>query len=207
MKFNSIEFLIFLALIFFILWRVRRSLKLYNVLLLIASYVFYGWWDHRFLFLILFSSLVDFSVGFYLPRTKHKKTLISVSLVVNIGLLMFFKYFNFFIESTVDLFNELGWQANYHVLQIILPVGISFYTFQTMSYSLDVYRGKIKPEKDLIAFLNYVSFFPQLVAGPIERAATFLPQFLKEKEFSYPQAVDGMRLLLYGFFQKNGHCR
>lgn len=126
----------------------------------------------------------------------------ATSLVINLGLLMFFKYFNFFIESTQDMLGLLGIQSNYHVLKIILPVGISFYTFQTLSYSLDVYKGKLKPEKDFIAFLNYVSFFPQLVAGPIERAAAFLPQFRKKKEFNYEQAVEGMRLLLYGFFKK-----
>ncbi len=126
----------------------------------------------------------------------------ALSLSINLGLLMFFKYFNFFIESTQDFLGLIGIQGNIHVLRIILPVGISFYTFQTLSYSLDVYKGKLKPEKDFIAFLNYVSFFPQLVAGPIERAASFLPQFKKKKTFNYEQAQVGMRLLLYGFFKK-----
>jgi D-alanyl-lipoteichoic acid acyltransferase DltB (MBOAT superfamily) len=151
---------------------------------------------------MFFSSVVDFTVGYYMPKTDHKKLLMGISLSINLGLLMFFKYFNFFIESTQDLFNQIGFQANLHVLQIILPVGISFYTFQTLSYSLDVYKGRVKPEQNFIAFLNYVSFFPQLVAGPIERATTFLPQFAQKKVFSYPQAVAGMRLILYGFFKK-----
>ncbi len=202
MKFNSIEFLLFLALAFQILWTLRKSLKAFNLVLLVFSYVFYGWWDYRFLILIAFSSLVDYTVGYYMPRSRHKKLLISLSLIINLGLLAFFKYFNFFLASAKDLFDSLGWQMNEVTLQIILPVGISFYTFQTLSYSLDVYKGKIKPETNLIAFLNYVSFFPQLVAGPIERATTFLPQFKKPKSFNYQQAVEGMRLLLYGFFKK-----
>lgn len=202
MKFNSIDFLIFLAIAFFTLWGLRKSLKAYNGVLLVASYVFYGWWDYRFLFLMFFSSIVDFTVGYYIPRSSNKKALMAVSLIINLGLLMLFKYFNFFINSAQDFMELFGLQANFHVLNIILPVGISFYTFQTLSYSLDVYKEKIKPETNFIAFLNYVSFFPQLVAGPIERAARFLPQFRKEKVFNYAQAVDGMRLLLYGLFKK-----
>lgn len=202
MKFNSIDFLIFLAVVFFTLWKFRKSLKAYNLILLVASYIFYGWWDYRFLFLMFFSSLVDYTVGYYMPQSSNKKMLLAFSLIINLGLLMFFKYFNFFIDSAQDLMHLFGFRSNYHVLSIILPVGISFYTFQTLSYSLDVYKGKIKPEKNFIFFLNYVSFFPQLVAGPIERAARFLPQFRKQKVFSYPQAVEGMRLLLYGFFKK-----
>ncbi len=202
MKFNSIEFLIFLGVTFFVLWSVKRNLKVFNILLLIISYVFYAWWDYRFLFLIIFSSLIDYTVGYWIPKSQHKKALIGISLSVNLGLLMFFKYANFFIESFQDLLHQLNLQANYQTLSIILPVGISFYTFQTLSYSLDVYKGKIKPEKNLVAFLNYVSFFPQLVAGPIERATTFLPQFSRERIYNYPQAVAGLRLLLYGFFKK-----
>lgn len=202
MKFNSLDFLIFLAVAFFTLWGLRKHHKAYNIALLIGSYLFYGWWDYRFLFLMFFSSVVDFVVGHYIPKSRHKRVLISVSLIINLGLLFFFKYYNFFIGSAQDLMHSIGIEANYQVLNIILPVGISFYTFQTLSYSLDVYKGKIKPEKSFIAFLNYVSFFPQLVAGPIERASRFLPQFGKRKEFNYQKAVEGMRLLLYGFFKK-----
>lgn len=202
MKFNSVEFLVFFAIAFVLIWRTSKSLKLNNWILLIASYVFYGWWDYRFLFLMFASSLVDFTVGHYIPRTQNKKLLMGISLGVNLGLLMFFKYFNFFIESVQQAFSSIGFESNIYVLQIILPVGISFYTFQTLSYSLDVYKGKIKPETDFIAFLSYVSFFPQLVAGPIERAASFLPQFKKARVFNYAQAAEGMRLFLYGFFKK-----
>jgi len=201
-KFNSVEFLVFLAVAFFLLWRTNKPLKLNNWIFLIASYVFYGWWDYRFLFLMFLSSIIDFLVGYYMPAIKKKKLLMGLSLGVNLGLLMFFKYFNFFIESTQEALNAIGLNASLSTLQIILPVGISFYTFQTLSYSLDVYKGKIKPEKDLVAFLCYVSFFPQLVAGPIERAASFLPQFTRNRVFNYDQARDGMRLILYGFFKK-----
>lgn len=202
MRFNSVEFLIFFAIIFLMLWGLIRHRKINKLVLLSASYLFYGWWDYRFLFLMFISSLVDFLVGYHLPKSNHKKLLIGLSLTVNLGLLMFFKYFNFFIEATADLMNLIGLKPHYTTLSIILPVGISFYTFQTLSYSLDIYKGKIKPEKSFINFLNFVSFFPQLVAGPIERAATFLPQFRKDRVFNYDNAVQGMRLLLYGFFKK-----
>ncbi|AEV32715.1 putative membrane protein involved in D-alanine export [Owenweeksia hongkongensis DSM 17368] len=202
MKFNSVEFFVFLAIVFGLLWRFSKSLRWNNILLLVASYVFYGWWDYRFLFLMFASSLVDYLVGYFLPGSNRKKLLMGISLGVNLGLLMFFKYFNFFINSAEDLMHGLGYDSHFQVLNIILPVGISFYTFQTLSYSLDVYKGKLKPQKNFIAFLNYVSFFPQLVAGPIERAAVFLPQFLKPRVFDYNQAVLGMRLLLYGIFKK-----
>ncbi len=202
MKFNSVEFFIFLVIAFALLWRFSKSLKTNNIILLVASYIFYGWWDYRFLFLMFFSSLVDYLVGLYLPRVKNKKALVGLSLVVNLGLLMFFKYFNFFIASAQDLLNTVGFESEFSALNIILPVGISFYTFQTLSYSLDIYKGKLKPQTDFIAFLNYVSFFPQLVAGPIERAKVFLPQFQKVRVFSYEQTVLGMRLLLFGMFKK-----
>ncbi|KAB1063979.1 MBOAT family O-acyltransferase [Salibacter halophilus] len=202
MRFNSLEFVIFFAVVFFVLWRFNKRLRTNNIILLVASYAFYGWWDYRFLFLILASSVVDYVVGYKIPESKNKKAWLSVSLIVNLGLLMFFKYYNFFVESANDLMESLGYEGSNNALNIILPVGISFYTFQTLSYSLDVYKGKIKPQKDLLAFLNYVSFFPQLIAGPIERASTFLPQFLKKREFNYDNAIIGSRLLLYGFFKK-----
>lgn len=202
MRFNSIEFLLFLLTAVTVLWSLRKSLRAFNVVLLVFNYVFYAWWDYRFLALIALSSIVDYLVGYYLPRSPRKKLLIGISLSLNLGLLAYFKYYNFFISSAKDLLRQIGFEMSDISLSIILPVGISFYTFQTLSYSLDVYRGRIKPEKDFVAFLNYVSFFPQLVAGPIERATSFLPQFKRTKEFNYTQAVDGMRLLLYGFFKK-----
>lgn len=202
MRFNSLEFVIFFAVVFALLWGINKRFRTNNIILLVASYVFYGWWDYRFLFLIFASSVVDYVVGYKIPESKNKKAWLSVSLIVNLGLLMFFKYYNFFVKSAHDLMNILGYEGSHTSLNIILPVGISFYTFQTLSYSLDIYKGKIKPQKDFIAFLNYVSFFPQLVAGPIERASTFLPQFLKKREFNYENAIIGSRLLLYGFFKK-----
>ena len=183
MLFNSIDFAIFLPVVFCLYWfAFNRSLRIQNGLLLVASYFFYGWWDWRFLFLIIFSSFVDFFIGRRLSRTENetqRKWLLFGSIFVNIGFLGFFKYFNFFAESLTNAFTFLGQSIdNPFLLNIILPVGISFYTFQTLSYSIDVYRKKLKPTDDLIAFLAFVSFFPQLVAGPIERATNLLPQFL-----------------------------
>lgn len=206
MLFNSIEFAVFLPVVFFFYWFVtNRNLKLQNILLLVASYVFYGWWDWRFLSLIAFSSFVDYYVGVGLSRTDEpakRKLLLWTSILVNLGFLGFFKYYNFFAESFADAFTLLGKPIEPSRLNIILPVGISFYTFQTLSYSIDVYKRKLEPTKDIIAFFTFVSFFPQLVAGPIERASNLLPQFFKKRVFSYPKAVDGMRQILWGLFKK-----
>ena len=206
MLFNSIEFAIYLPIIFTLYWFVaNRNIKFQNILLLIASYVFYGWWDWRFLSLIIFSSLIDYFVGVQLGKTeiKHKRqALLWVSILVNIGFLGFFKYFNFFAESFADAFTLLGKHIEPTRLQIILPVGISFYTFQTLSYSIDVYKKKLKPTHDIVAFFAFVSFFPQLVAGPIERATNLLPQFYSRRIFEYDRAVDGMRQILWGLFKK-----
>ncbi len=207
MLFNSIQFLIFLPIVFLLYWFVfSKKLKLQNFFLLIASYFFYGCWDWRFLFLILFSSLVDFSVGIGLSKCEQKsrrKLLLFISVFVNLGFLAIFKYFNFFIENFMSLVFFLGFKINDPVfLQLILPVGISFYTFQTLSYTIDVYKKQIQPTTDLIGFLAFVSFFPQLVAGPIERAANLLPQFEKERYFSYENAVTGLRHILWGFVKK-----
>lgn len=165
-----------------------------------ASYVFYGWWDWRFLSLIFISSLVDYWCG--VKMSTGKKLYLTLSLAFNLGLLGFFKYFNFFIESAADLISAIGFQPHLSTLNLILPVGISFYTFQTMSYTIDVYRGKLEATKDPIAFFSYVAFFPQLVAGPIERASNLLPQFFKKREFDYQQGSDGMKLILWGLFKK-----
>jgi len=206
MLYNSIEFAIFLPIVFILYWFViNKNLKLQNLLLLIASYVFYGWWDWRFLSLVMISSLVDYLVGYGLARTENaskRKILLLTSIMVNLGLLGFFKYFNFFVDSFVDTFTFLGQPINPARLNIVLPVGISFYTFQTLSYSIDVYKRQMQPTRDMIAFLTYVTFFPQLVAGPIERAVNLLPQFYVKRTFNYEQAADGMRQILWGLFKK-----
>ncbi|RIA10257.1 D-alanyl-lipoteichoic acid acyltransferase DltB (MBOAT superfamily) [Flavobacteriaceae bacterium MAR_2010_72] len=206
MLFNSIDFAIFLPLVFVLYWFVcKKHLRLQNVLIVMASYVFYGWWDWRFLSLILFSTLVDYSVGLYLHKTTtegRRKALLWTSIGVNIGLLGFFKYYNFFVDNFVTAFSFFGASIQPNTLNIILPVGISFYTFQTLSYTIDVYRNKLEPTRDMVAFAAFVSFFPQLVAGPIERATNLLPQFYKRRRFHYSKAVDGLRQILWGLFKK-----
>lgn len=206
MLFNSLEFAIFLPIVFLLYWfALQKNLKIQNFLLLVASYVFYGWWDWRFLSLIIFSSLVDYSIGIGLGKTDiriRRRLLLTASIVVNIGLLGFFKYYNFFVESFSDAFTFFGRHIEPDRLNIVLPVGISFYTFQTLSYSIDVYRKKLEPTHDIIAFFAFVSFFPQLVAGPIERAKNLLPQFYSHRHFDYAKAVDGSRQILWGLFKK-----
>jgi D-alanyl-lipoteichoic acid acyltransferase DltB (MBOAT superfamily) len=206
MLFNSLDFAIFLPIVFILYWFVtQKNLKLQNILLLVASYVFYGWWDWRFLSLIIFSSFIDYYVGVYLSKTENsrkRKLLLWTSILVNLGFLGFFKYYNFFLENFVEAFQFFGKPINPQGLSIILPVGISFYTFQTLSYSIDVYKRKLEPTKDIVAFFSFVSFFPQLVAGPIERATNLLPQFYKKRKFEYHKAVDGMRQILWGLFKK-----
>ncbi|MDD5014566.1 MAG: MBOAT family protein [Atribacterota bacterium] len=206
MLFNSIEYAIFLPIVFLFYWFiVNKNLKLQNFFLLTVSYVFYGWWDWRFLILIIFSSMVDYLVGIGLEKQQDKikrKMLLLTSIFVNIGFLGFFKYYNFFAENFIKAFTIFGKHPDITSLNIILPVGISFYTFQTLSYSIDVYRKKFKPTKDIIAFFTFVAFFPQLVAGPIERATNLLPQFYKKRYFEYDKAVDGMRQMLWGLFKK-----
>lgn len=206
MLFNSIEFAIFLPIVFALYWFViNNNLKRQNFLLLVSSYIFYGWWDWRFLSLIIFSSIVDYSVGIGLHQTQDKrkrKLLLLTSILVNLGFLAFFKYFNFFAESFADAFTLLGHPIKAARLNVILPVGISFYTFQTLSYSIDIYKRKLEPTKDIIAFFAFVSFFPQLVAGPIERASNLLPQFYKNRKFTYENASQGFKYMLKGFFMK-----
>ena len=206
MLFNSFDFAIFLPIVFLLYWFVaQKNLKLQNALIVVASYVFYGWWDWRFLSLIIFSTVVDYLIGQRL-RTEDKqskrKVLLWTSIIVNLGFLGFFKYYNFFLENFVDAFSLFGMQINANSLNIILPVGISFYTFQTLSYTIDVYRKKLEPTKDFMAFSAFVCFFPQLVAGPIERATNLLPQFYKKRTFEYHKAVNGMRQILWGLFKK-----
>jgi alginate O-acetyltransferase complex protein AlgI len=206
MLFNSIDFAIFLPIVFLLYWFVaQKNLKLQNALIVVTSYMFYGWWDWRFLSLILFSTIVDYTVGRKLRTVKKefkRKVLLWTSIIVNLGFLGFFKYYNFFLENFVDAFSLFGMQIKANSLNIILPVGISFYTFQTISYTIDVYKKKLKPTSEFITFAAFVSFFPQLVAGPIERASNLLPQFKKNRIFDYHQAADGMRQILWGFFKK-----
>ena len=185
MLFNSFEFLFFLPLVFFLYWFIFKKIQIQNLLILIASYIFYGWWDWKFLGLIFLSTIIDYKIGLLLSKTDNKnkrRYLLWCSLLFNLGILGFFKYYNFFIDNWILAWSNLGIQMNNSSLNIILPVGISFYTFQTLSYSIDVFRNKLEPTKNFIAFASFVSFFPQLVAGPIERATNLLPQFLSKKE-------------------------
>ena len=206
MLFNSIDFAIFLPIVFILYWfATNNNLKLQNFLIVAASYLFYGWWDWRFLSLILFSTLIDYSIGIRLSKEDNiskRKILLWISILVNLGFLGFFKYYNFFLDNFVTAFSFFGSSINPQGLNIILPVGISFYTFQTLSYTIDVYKRKLEPTNDFIAFSAFVSFFPQLVAGPIERASNLLPQFYRKREFDYSKAVDGMRQILWGLFKK-----
>lgn len=206
MLFNSLEFGFFLPIVFIIYWSIsNQKITLQNAFLILVSYFFYGWWDWRFLSLIAFSSSVDYVIGIQLSKTNQqhrRKYLLWTSIFVNLGFLGFFKYFNFFTQSFADAFTLLGQNIEPTRLQIILPVGISFYTFQTLSYTIDVYHRKLTPTKDAFAFFAFVSFFPQLVAGPIERASNLLPQFLEKRYFETQKAVDGLRQILWGLFKK-----
>ena len=205
MLFNSLDFAIFFPIVFALYWLVSQKLHLRNILILVSSYVFYGWWDWRFLFLIVISSFVDFYVGKQLGKTeniKKRKLFLYLSLLVNLGFLVYFKYTNFFIDTFVDSFRLFGKTLEVSTLNIILPVGISFYTFQTLSYTIDIYRKQLKPTKDPIAFFAFVAFFPQLVAGPIERASHLLPQFYKTYKFNYNQVKSGLLLIAFGLFKK-----
>ncbi len=243
MLFNSFEFLLFLPIVFLLYWFVFGSyapkwlrwlsnLKMQNFFIVVVSYIFYGWWDWRFLLLIALTSFCSWGSGVLIAtvetrllrlpasgcvsreETNHtdkrrtigaslqRKIILWANIILNLGILGFFKYFNFFVQSFVDAFAGLGITLHATTLNIILPVGISFYTFQALSYSIDVYKGKIEATRDIVAFFAFVSFFPQLVAGPIERATNLLPQFRKPRTFDYDKAVDGCRQMLWGFFKK-----
>ena len=206
MLFNSIDFAVFLPIVFFLYWIIgSKNIKTQNLLLFVVSYVFYGWWDWRFLSLIFFSTLVDYTIGVSLKTNNkpgQRKVLLWASIIVNLGFLGFFKYYNFFLDNFISAFTFFWGSFTASSLQIILPVGISFYTFQTLSYSIDVYKRKLEPTRDFIAFGAFVSFFPQLVAGPIERATNLLPQFYKKRRFNYSNAVNGLKQILWGFFKK-----
>jgi alginate O-acetyltransferase complex protein AlgI len=207
MLFNSFEFAIFLPIVFCVYWSVpSRKIQSKNIVLLISSYLFYSFWDWRFLSLILISSVIDYTVGIAIykeKRTSVRKLLLAISIITNIGLLGFFKYFNFFAENIIHTFTLFGCQVfSPNIINVVLPVGISFYTFQTLSYTIDIYRKKVEHKYNIIEFFAYVSFFPQLVAGPIERASNLLPQFRHARKFSYNEAIEGLRQILWGLFKK-----
>ena len=210
MLFNSFEFLIFLPIVFLLYWFVfdyamrgcKRQLLWQNLLIVVASYIFYGWWDWRFLILIAITTILSFLSGIGIdkaPTQRGKKVVMMANVVVNLGILGVYKYYDFFATQFAELF---GIESDFLLLHLILPVGISFYTFQALSYSIDVYRKQIEPTYDIVAFTAFLSFFPQLVAGPIERATNLLPQFQKKRTFDYAHAVDGMRQILWGLFKK-----
>lgn len=203
MIFNSFTFLAFFALIFVAYWLLHAHRRAQNRLLLVASYVFYGYWDWRFLSLIAFSTLVDYVCGLRMAdRPQERRFLIWTSLCSNLGLLFVFKYFEFFEASTIELLNTFGMQATPLTLDIVLPVGISFYTFQTLSYTIDIYRGRLEPCRNFLDFALFVSFFPQLVAGPIERAVRFIPQIQQPRRADAAQMAEGAWLVMWGYFKK-----
>ncbi|MBK6753384.1 MAG: MBOAT family protein [Flavobacteriales bacterium] len=205
MLFNSLVFAVFLPLVFALYWALRQRLRAQNIVLIAAGFLFYGWWDPRFLLLLIATSLTDYIVALALGRTpdpKKRRWLLAISLIGNLGTLGTFKYFDFFSHQFADLMARFGFSANPVLLDVILPVGISFYTFQALSYTIDVYRKRIEPVHDIAAFMAFISFFPQLCAGPIERASNMLPQFQRKRVFDPLLAADGMRQMLWGFFKK-----
>lgn len=206
MIFNSIDFAIFLPIIYILYWFVtKRSLTIQNILLLVASYFFYAYWDPRFLLLLVFSTFLDYFTGIRMHDSRNvfwKKIWFWISIIINVGFLGVFKYYNFFAESFAELLNGFGLHVNVWSLKIILPVGISFYTFHGLSYVIDIYKERIKPERNFVDYAVFVSFFPLLVAGPIERATHLLPQIQKKREFNYSKSIDGLRQILWGLFKK-----
>ena len=205
MLFNSLDFAIFMPIVFMIYWVFSKNVKAQNIFLLAASYFFYGWWDWRYLSLVLVCSIINYLAGLLLMNTnreKHRKLILICCCVVSLGVLGIFKYYDFFLQAFVDAFSILGIKMQAHTLKLILPVGISFYTFHTLSYTIDVYRGKFDPTKNILSFFLFVSIFPLAMAGPIERATNLLPQIYKKRTFDYEQAVDGMRQILWGLFKK-----
>ena len=206
MLFNSFEFLLFLPIVFLLYWFVFRRRRWQNLLIVVASYVFYGWWDWRFLLLIALTSLCSYVSGLLLEhyegQRRRQQVVSAANIVLNLGILGVFKYYNFFVENLDALFGMMGYHLDWVTMKVILPVGISFYTFQALSYTIDVYQKKLPATHDIVEFFAYISFFPQLVAGPIERATNLLPQFQQRRQFDYAKAVDGMRQMLWGFLKK-----
>ncbi len=207
MLFNSISYAVFLPIVFILYWYLgkKNGYRAQNVFLLLASYFFYSCWDWRFVFLLAFSTLLDYASGIMISQSNtafRKRLWLILSVGINLGFLGYFKYFNFFIDSFSDLLNSLGFQANHSTLQIILPVGISFYTFHGLSYVFDIYNERIKPTYNIVDYSLFVSYFPLLVAGPIERATHLLPQLQRKRTFNYSNAIDGLRQILWGLFKK-----
>ena len=205
MLFNSFEFFVFLPIVFLLYWFVvNKSLVAQNILILVASYFFYSWWNWKFLGLLLLSTLIDYFFGFLVATSdkKKKKIYLWLSIFNNLLVLGIFKYYNFFVVEMQQLLDVIGFHIHPYLIKIALPVGISFYTFHGMSYVLDIYKGKVTPEKSFVSYATFVSFFPLLVAGPIERAGHLLPQINQPRVFRYSQAVEGLRLILWGLFKK-----
>jgi alginate O-acetyltransferase complex protein AlgI len=206
MLFNSISFFIFLPAVFLLYWFLfQKNNRIQNLFLLLVNYVFYGWWDWQFLLIIAIGSAVNFWAGAKLAsdaNENHRKAILVTSCVFSLGILCLFKYYNFFLENLISVFNSIGIRQHLQTLNIILPVGISFYTFRMLSYTIDIYRRKLEPTKDIVAFFTFISFFPHLAAGPIDRANSLLPQFFKRRILHYEKAVDGLRQMLWGFFKK-----
>ena len=206
MLFNSISFVLFLPVVFILYWFVtNKYLKWQNILLLVSSYFFYACWDYRFLFLLVFSTFLDYYTGIKIGQAKqlsHKKFWFWLSISINLGFLGVFKYYNFFAESFSEVLSLIGFKPNFWILKVVLPVGISFYTFHGLSYIIDIYKERIAPVKNFIEYSVFVSFFPLLVAGPIERATHLLPQIQKQRFFDYAKAVEGLKQILWGLFKK-----
>jgi D-alanyl-lipoteichoic acid acyltransferase DltB (MBOAT superfamily) len=205
MLFNSVEFAIFFPIVFLFYWAFKKNVKIQNLFLLASSYFFYGWWDWRYLSLILFCSITNYVAGLLMMKTNQqnqRKFIVAACCIVSLGVLGVFKYYDFFVDTFVDSFSLFGVKLHPHPLNLILPVGISFYTFHTLSYTIDVYRRNFEPTKDVVSFFLFVSIFPLAMAGPIERATNLLPQIYNRRNFDYNQAVDGMRQILWGLFKK-----
>lgn len=206
MLFNSLEFLLFLPVVFMLYWSLNRNLRLQNLLVVAASYIFYGWWNWKFLGLIFIASLTAYICGLLIERYRSRRRLgrwiCGSNAIVSLGILATYKYYNFFASNLASMLESVGYHPGWVTLELVLPVGISFYTFQALGYTIDIYRGNVKACHNPIDFFAFLSFFPQLVAGPIERASNLLPQFLNRRHFDHALAVDGMRQMLWGFFKK-----
>jgi len=206
MLFNSLSFALFFIIVFILYWFVfGRNVKLQNIFLLISSYFFYSFWDWRFLSLLIFTSLVSFALGNQIGKSgniKTKRTFLYFGIIISLGVLFYFKYFNFFVASFISLFSRFGFNLDIHTLNIILPLGISFYTFRIISYLIDVHRGKITPANDWVNYFLFVAFFPSLISGPIDKAGMLIPQLEKKRVFNGDEGVDGLRQILWGLFKK-----
>jgi alginate O-acetyltransferase complex protein AlgI len=206
MVFNSLSFVAFFSVVFVLYWVIfAKSLKLQNLLLLTSSYIFYAFWDWRFIFLLIISSLFNFILGYYMGKINNaivRKRLLNLGIVASLGMLAYFKYVNFFITSFIALFSRLHVNLDIHLINIILPLGISFFTFRTMAYLLDINKGKIAPTTDWVVFFTFVAFFPSLVSGPIDKAGLLIPQLQKKRVFHKNEAADGLRQILWGIFKK-----